>query len=135
MLKSIAVALVLVLTACKAEPTAPMRSSTERSSVATAAPSPAAKPDVPVLTEPPPDKLGTAPHGFGLEVGDKAPDAVLPDVTGTTRSLSELYARQSTLLIFYRGGWCPFCNLQIHEYSVAKPEFDARGVGIVAISV
>jgi peroxiredoxin len=89
----------------------------------------------PVLAQPAAEKLGTAPDGFGLKVGDKAPDATLPDVTGATRNLSQLYAQRPTLLFFYRGGWCPFCNLQIHEYSAAKPEFDARGVAIVAISV
>ena len=38
-------------------------------------------------------------------------------------------------MIFYRGSWCPFCNLQLHDYAVTKPEFDKRGVQIVAISV
>jgi peroxiredoxin len=33
------------------------------------------------------------------------------------------------------GGWCPFCNLQLHQLTLAKPEFDKRGVRIVAISV
>lgn len=135
MQKSYIVPFVLVLTACKGEPTAPSSSSAEHSTVISRAPSPAAKPNQPVLTEPSVDRLGTAPDGFGLKVGDKAPDAVLPDVTGATRSLSGLYAQRPTLLIFYRGGWCPFCNLQIHEYSAAKPQFDDKGVGIVAISV
>jgi peroxiredoxin len=93
------------------------------------------KPPAWVLAETAPEKLGTAPNGFGLAVGDKAPDATLPDVTGAGRSLAALYAERPTILFFYRGGWCPFCNLQIHEYAAAKSEFDARGVGIVAISV
>jgi peroxiredoxin len=87
------------------------------------------------LAETPPDKLGTAPSGFGLKVGDKAPDASLPDVSGTTVSLASQFAQGPTLLMFYRGGWCPFCNLQLHEYSGAKADFDKRGVRIVAISV
>lgn len=132
MQKSLILPLVLVFTACKGEPPAPTNT---RSSVATAAPSHPTKASEPVLTQPASEKLGTVPSGFGLEVGDKAPDAVLPDVTGATHSLSDLYAQRPTVLIFYRGGWCPFCNLQIHEYSAAKPQFDARGVGIVAISV
>jgi len=132
MQQSIIVPLVLALTACKGEQTAPPNSS---SSAATAVASHAMNMLEPVLTESAPEKLGTVPNGFGLNVGDKAPDAVLPDVTSTTHSLSELYAQRPTVLIFYRGGWCPFCNLQIHEYSAAKPQFDARGVGIVAISV
>jgi peroxiredoxin len=81
------------------------------------------------------DKLGTAPSGFGLKVGDKAPDASLPDVSGETESLAALFSQGPTLLIFYRGGWCRFCNLWLHDYAVAKPEFDRRGVRGVAISV
>jgi peroxiredoxin len=87
------------------------------------------------IAETPLDRLGSAPRGFGLKVGDKAPDALLPDVSGKTESLAELVSRGPTLLIFYRGGWCPFCNLWLHDYAVAKPEFDRRGVRIVAISV
>lgn len=81
------------------------------------------------------DKLGTAPSGYGLKVGDKAPDATLPDVSGRTESLAALFAQGPTLVMFYRGGWCPFCNLQLHDYATAKPEFERRGVRVVAISV
>jgi peroxiredoxin len=95
----------------------------------------AASPPQVKLAETPPDKLGIAPSGFGLKVGDKAPDASLPDVSGKTESLGALFSQGPTLLMFYRGGWCPYCNLQLHEYSVAKPEFDRHGVRIVAISV
>jgi peroxiredoxin len=95
---------------------------------------PASQPQL-KLTETSSENLGTAPSGFGLKVGDKAPDASLPDVSGKTESLAALFSQGPTLLLFYRGGWCPFCNLQLHEYSVAKPEFDRRGVHLVAISV
>jgi peroxiredoxin len=88
-----------------------------------------------MLTETSSEKLGTAPSGFGLKIGEKAPDASLPDVSGKTESLSALFAQGPTLLMFYRGGWCPWCNLQIHEYAAAKPEFDKHGVRVVAISV
>jgi peroxiredoxin len=98
------------------------------------APAPAPQPQF-QLAETAPDKLGTAPTGFGLKVGDKAPDALLPDVSGKTESLAALFSQGPTLLIFYRGGWCPFCNLWLHDYAVAKPEFDRRGVRVVAISV
>ena len=38
-------------------------------------------------------------------------------------------------MVFYRGGWCPFCNLQLHELTVAKSDFDKRSIRLVAISV
>ena len=87
------------------------------------------------LTETPAARLGTAPPGLGIQVGDKAPDATLPDVSGSMRKLSDLYARGPVFIVFYRGGWCPFCNLQLHDLAEAKPEFDKRGVSLVAISV
>lgn len=87
------------------------------------------------LGETPADKLGSAPAGFGPEVGEKAPTATLPDINGVMENLASIYAQGPTLVVFYRGGWCPFCNLQLHQLTVAKPEFDKRGVHIVAVSV
>lgn len=89
----------------------------------------------PKLSETPADKLGTSPDGLGLKIGDKAPDATLIDVSSTSRALSDLYAQGPTFLVFYRGGWCPFCNLQLHALSEAMPEFERRGVRLIAISV
>jgi peroxiredoxin len=92
-------------------------------------------PGPPALTETPADKLGTVPAGLGLKVGDKAPTLSLDSVTGGQQSLGDLYAQGPTFVVFYRGGWCPFCNLQIHELSNAAPEFAKRGLRLVAISV
>jgi peroxiredoxin len=87
------------------------------------------------LTPTPAAALGTAPAGLGLAVGQEAPDATLTDITGRSHGLKALYGSGPTLVIFYRGGWCPFCNLQLHEFSEAKGEFERRGVQIAAISV
>jgi peroxiredoxin len=81
------------------------------------------------------NQLGTTPAGLGVKVGAKAPDGSLLDLTGATVKLSALYAKGPTFVVFYRGGWCPFCNSQLHNLTEAKPEFDKRGVQLVAISV
>ncbi len=81
------------------------------------------------------DKLGTSPEGYGLPIGSKAPDAKLVDITGKSVTLASLYHQAPTFVIFYRGGWCPFCNLQLHALSEATAKFDAKGVKLVAISV
>ncbi len=81
------------------------------------------------------DQLGTTPAGVGIKVGARAPDGSLPDVSGATVKLSALYAKGPTFVLFYRGGWCPFCNTQLHSLTEAKAEFDKRGVQLVAISV
>jgi peroxiredoxin len=101
-----------------------------------AAATPAASaPAGPTLGETPDAKLGTAPSGFGLAVGQRAPDAALDDVNGKKQKLSELYKAGPTFVVFYRGGWCPFCNVQLHDLAAAKADFDKRGIRLVAISV
>lgn len=94
-----------------------------------------ATPAGPTLGETPDAKLGTAPPGFGIAVGQKAPDATLDDLTGKKQKLSDLFKAGPTLVVFYRGGWCPFCNVQLHDLAAAKADFDKRGIKLVAISV
>lgn len=96
---------------------------------------PAAEPMEPDLADTPMDQLGTAPAGLGLDVGTKAPDGLLTDITGKKLQLSALYGQGPTFVIFYRGGWCPFCNLQLHRLSQATPEFDKHHLKLIAISV
>ncbi len=103
----------------------------------TATPAVGAKPALagPVLGETPDARLGTSAAGFGLAVGQRAPDATLEDVSGKKTKLSDLYKEGPTFVVFYRGGWCPFCNLQLHDLAASKAEFDKRGIRLVAISV
>ncbi len=84
---------------------------------------------------PPKDNLGTRPDGVGLPVGAIAPSALLKDSEGRTVHLRDLSKAGSILLVFYRGGWCPYCNFQIRELTKAFPEYLQRGVRPVAISV
>ncbi|HEY1957043.1 MAG TPA: peroxiredoxin-like family protein [Polyangiaceae bacterium] len=67
-------------------------------------------------------------------VGSKAPDFSLPDARGGTVTLSELLAEGPAVIAFYRGAWCPFCNLQLHAYQAALPQIRALGAELVAIS-
>jgi len=46
-----------------------------------------------------------------IEVGTTAPDAGLRDLDGNDVTLREIVAGKPTVLIFYRGSWCPYCNL------------------------
>ena len=128
----------LALAACGASSAAPassMRGPDEAAAMAAKpAPPPPAAPTF-TLGETPADKLGTAPAGLGLSVGSSAPDATLVDITGAPMHLAKIYGQGPTFVVFYRGGWCPFCNLQLHGLAQAKPEFDKRGLRIVAISV
>jgi peroxiredoxin len=68
-------------------------------------------------------------------VGEVLSDFTLPDATGRDVSFSELVADGPAILVFYRGGWCPYCNLALHQYqSELVPKLAAYGATLAAIS-
>ncbi len=74
------------------------------------------------------------PSILKLNKGDKAPDFSLPNATGETVSLSSLLQTGKVVLTFYRGSWCPFCNLQLNQYQQVLDEIKSLGAELVAIS-
>ena len=58
----------------------------------------------------------------------------LPNHQGTNVSLSTLLESGPVVVTFYRGGWCPYCNLELREYQKALPEIKALGATLVAIT-
>lgn len=79
--------------------------------------------------------LGTLPDGIGLAPGTAAPDFALLNTQDRPVALFGLLQYQPVLLVFYRGGWCPWCNGQIRELALAYPQFEELGVMPVLISV
>ena len=69
-----------------------------------------------------------------LLIGENIPEINLPDATGKNFDLNSAIARQPTILIFYRGGWCPYCNKQLSGIQEIEPEFKKMGYQIIAIS-
>ncbi|HUE95302.1 MAG TPA: peroxiredoxin-like family protein, partial [Longimicrobiaceae bacterium] len=69
-----------------------------------------------------------------LSIGEPAPAALLRDPDGQTLRLGEAYSRAPMLLIFYRGGWCPYCSAHLGEIAVMQEELAELGVQILAIS-
>ena len=69
-----------------------------------------------------------------LKVGDRAPDFELPDASGKKVKLSELLARGPVVVTWYRGGWCPYCNIALRGFQKRLPEIRAAGASLVAIS-
>lgn len=69
-----------------------------------------------------------------LGIGDRAPDFALPSAGGGTIQLSELLKSGPVVLKWYRGGWCPYCNLELQAYQEWLPAFENEGATIVAIS-
>ena len=68
------------------------------------------------------------------DVGDTAPEFRLPNVRGGTTSLSAMLEHGPVVLSFYRGGWCPFCNLEFKALHDKLPEIQALGATLVGIS-
>lgn len=69
-----------------------------------------------------------------LKTGDKIPEVTLPNAANKTISLQELLLENKVVLSFYRGGWCPYCNLELKALQQALPEFEKNGATLVAIS-
>lgn len=69
-----------------------------------------------------------------IHQGQKAPDFTLPDAKGQPVRLSDLLKKGPVILTFYRGGWCPFCNLQLKSYQSRLAEIRAKGAELVAVS-
>ncbi len=79
--------------------------------------------------------LGTNDDGVGLTKGQSFEAFSIKTHTGKRISSTELLNEAPLLVIFYRGGWCPFCNVQIRQLTEAYPEFEKRNVTPVLISV
>jgi peroxiredoxin len=70
----------------------------------------------------------------GLKVGEKAPDFVLPNAFGKPVRLNDLLAQGPVVLTFYRGAWCPYCNLQLRGLNKTLPYIEQEGARLVAIT-
>jgi peroxiredoxin len=69
-----------------------------------------------------------------LQAGQVFPSFSLPDANGSIISASELLKRGPLVVAFYRGSWCPFCNLELNALQLALPEIKAQGGSLAAIS-
>lgn len=69
-----------------------------------------------------------------LAVGAAAPDFSLPDAKGDTVVLSKLLTEGPVVLSFYRGGWCPYCNIQLKTLQDRLGDITAAGGRLVAVS-
>lgn len=70
----------------------------------------------------------------GLKVGAKAPDFSLKNPNGKTVQLSAALKNGPVVLTFYRGAWCPYCSLQMHQLNEALPQFKKQGASLIAIT-
>jgi peroxiredoxin len=74
------------------------------------------------------------PAPLKLKRGDKAPLFSLPNATGKTISIENQLKHGPVVLTFYRGVWCPYCNLQLKTYQQILPEIREAGANLIAVS-
>ena len=69
-----------------------------------------------------------------LRKGQRAPEFALPDAMGERVSLYTLLESRPVVLTFYRGGWCPYCNIALRALQSHLPQIKQCGADLVAIS-
>lgn len=69
-----------------------------------------------------------------LEVSDEIPSFGLPNVRGQLVEIKDLLKNGPIILTFYRGSWCPYCNLELRAYQQNIEEIKALGAQVIAIS-
>jgi peroxiredoxin len=69
-----------------------------------------------------------------LKAGDHAPAIVLTNAKGETVDVGMLLKRGPVIVTFYRGGWCPYCNLELRAFQKILPDITAAGAALIAIS-
>ncbi len=80
------------------------------------------------------DLKQTGIENKALGVGDKAIDFSLPNIQGEQVNLQQILNKGPVVLNIYRGGWCPYCNLELHALQRSLPEFEAAGAQLIAVA-
>ena len=80
------------------------------------------------------DLRATGIESQALQVGARAPDLTLPDALGQPVRLSSLWQRGPLVLVFYRGGWCPYCNLELRAWQQQLGALKNLDAQLVAVS-
>jgi peroxiredoxin len=72
---------------------------------------------------------------FGLKEGEKAPNFTLANPLGEQVNLYDVLAKGPVVLTFYRGKWCPFCNIQLRTYQQMLPDIEKLGGQLIAVTL
>jgi peroxiredoxin len=74
------------------------------------------------------------PSPLKLVKGDKAPLFSLPNAKGRSTNIEDVLNQGPVVLTFYRGVWCPYCNLHLKSYQQILPQILEAGANLVAVS-
>lgn len=68
------------------------------------------------------------------KTGDLFPNVTLPNAKGENSTLSDLLKKGKVVLTFYRGGWCPYCDIALKALQNSLPQIKEKGASLVAIT-
>jgi len=88
----------------------------------------------PIMERATAELIASGQAGRALQAGDRAPVFTLADPAGQPVSSAELLEHGPLIVSFYRGVWCPYCNLELQALQETLPQFRALGASLVAIS-
>jgi peroxiredoxin len=80
------------------------------------------------------DLLSTGVGKHALKAGDVMPDFELPNQRGEMKLLYDYLAVSPVVLNIYRGGWCPYCNMEMKALHEALPQIEASGARLVGMA-
>lgn len=69
-----------------------------------------------------------------IEVNSRAPSFTAQEVDGRAFKFDPATLQQPTMIIFYRGGWCPYCNAQLQDLHTVVPQISAMGYQVLFLS-
>jgi peroxiredoxin len=88
----------------------------------------------PIMERATAELIASGQAGRALKAGDRAPVFILNDSEGKPVSSADLLARGPLIISYYRGVWCPYCNLELQALQETLPQFRTLGASLVAIS-
>jgi peroxiredoxin len=88
----------------------------------------------PIMERATAELLASGQAARAINAGERAPQFRLNDQDGNEVSSEELLAKGPLIVTFYRGVWCPYCNLELQAINEVLPQITALGANVVAIS-
>ena len=88
----------------------------------------------PIMERATAELVASGAAGRALKVGARAPSFTLNDPDGKPVSSVDLLSKGPLVISFYRGVWCPYCNMELQELEAARSTIEAAGANVVAIS-
>ena len=85
----------------------------------------------PIMERATAELIASGAAGRALKVGDRAPSFTLNDPDGKPVSSVDLLSKGPLVISFYRGVWCPYCNMELQALEAARSTIEAAGANVV----